>query len=109
MVKERVKQEFRNLKQAFENPEVKTLFEYYNKTIQFTFPDEDLDMFLQIGNSAIDAFGVGIAETEFGVTLDSTLFFGILDGSVDPGAAYSDGKIQTKGDISELKKLRKLL
>ncbi|MHA1928549.1 MAG: SCP2 sterol-binding domain-containing protein [Candidatus Thorarchaeota archaeon] len=108
MSKDRILEEFRKLKKAFENPEIKTLFEYYNKTFQFTFPDIDIDAFMQIGNSAIDAIGVGIAETELGITLDSTVFFAILDGTEDPESAYENGKIQTKGDVSELTKLRKL-
>ena len=109
MSKDRILGEFRKLKSAFEDPEIKTLFEYYNKTIQFTFPDIDIDAFLQIGNSAIDALGVGIAETELGITMDSTVFFGIMDGTENPEAAYTEGKIKTKGDVSQLVKLRKLL
>ena len=108
MSKDRILDEFRKLKPKFENPEMKTLFEYYNKTFQFTFPDIDVDAYMQIGNSAIDAIGVGIAETELGITLDSTVFFAILDGAEDPKVAYENGKIQTKGDVSELAKLRKL-
>ncbi len=109
MTKERIIEELRKLKRVFENPELKTEFEYFNKTIQLNFPDIDVDAFLQIGNSAIDALGVGIAETELGVTMDSSVFFGILDKSVDPKAAYSNGKIEVRGDIPTLMKLEKLL
>ena len=109
MTKERILEELRKLKQVFEDPEIKTEFEYFNKTIQLTFPDIDIDAFLQVGNSAIDALGVGIAETELGVTMDSTLFFGILDKSIDPRVAYSNGKIEVRGDISTLMKLEILI
>ncbi|MFW9919949.1 MAG: SCP2 sterol-binding domain-containing protein [Candidatus Thorarchaeota archaeon] len=109
MTKERILEELRKLKRVFEDPEIKTEFEYFNKTIQLTFPDIDVDAFLQIGNSAIDALGVGIAETEFGITMDSSVFFGILDNTIDSIEAYTSGKIVIKGDIPTLKKLKKLI
>lgn len=109
MTKERIFEELRKLKHVFDDPEVKSEFEYYNKTIRLSFPDIDIDAFLQIGNSAVDSLGVGIADTELVVTMDTSVFFGVLDKSIDPADAYSRGKIEVRGDIPTLMKLKKLL
>ncbi|MCK5151130.1 MAG: SCP2 sterol-binding domain-containing protein [Candidatus Thorarchaeota archaeon] len=109
MTKERILNELRKLSEKFENPKIQRRFKGYHKTIQFTFPDLDVDVFLQIGDATVDAIGVGIAETDLGVTMDSTVFFGIIDKTQSPMAAYSSGKLKTKGDVPDLLKLQKLL
>ena len=109
MTKDRILDELRKLRVKFEDPKIKKRFEGYNKTLQFRFPDIDVDVFMQIGNGAIDAIGVGIAEAELEVTMDSTVFFGILDKTQSPMAAYSSGKLKTKGEVPDLLKLQKLM
>lgn len=109
MTKERILEELRKLKTKFEDPKIQRRFTDYNKTLQFTFPDIDVDVFMQIGNATIDAIGVGIAEADLGVTMDSTVFFGILDKTQSPMAAYSSGKLKTRGEVPDLLKLQKLL
>jgi putative sterol carrier protein len=109
MTKERILEELRKLREAFEDPELQSKFKNYRKTIQFTFPDIDADMFMQIGNGTIDAIGVGIAEADLGVTVDSSVFLGILDKTEDPLEAYSTGKLKTRGEVHDLIVLRNLL
>ncbi|MDF1537946.1 MAG: SCP2 sterol-binding domain-containing protein [Candidatus Thorarchaeota archaeon] len=109
MTKEKIKDELRKLKVKFEDPKIKKRFEGYNKAIQFVFPDIDAELFMQIGNGTFDAIGVGIVETELVVTMDSTVFFGIINKTQSPMAAYTSGKLKTKGDVPDLLKLQKLL
>ncbi len=109
MTKERILDELRKLKVKFEDPKIKKRFEGYNKILQFRFPDLDVEIFMQIGNATLDAIGVGIVEADLEVTMDSTVFFGIIEKTQSPMAAYSSGKLKTKGEVPDLLKLQKLL
>jgi hypothetical protein len=41
--------------------------------------------------------------------MDSTVFFGIIEKTESPIAAYSSGKLKTKGEVPDLLKLQKLM
>ncbi|MFW9849642.1 MAG: SCP2 sterol-binding domain-containing protein [Candidatus Thorarchaeota archaeon] len=110
MTKERILEELRKLKSKFDDPKIQRRFKDYNKTLQFKFPDLDLEVFMQIGDASVDAIGVGIVpDAELGVTMDSSVFFGILDKTESPMAAYSSGKLKTEGEVPDLLKLQKLM
>jgi putative sterol carrier protein len=110
MTKDRIMDELRKLESKFEDSKIQRQFKDYNKTLQFDFPDLDLEVFMQFGNASVDAIGVGIVpDAELGVTMDSTVFFDILEKTESPMAAYASGKLKTKGEVSHLLKLQKLM
>ena len=81
----------------------------YNKTLQFVFPDIKANMYLKIGDGKVLAVGEGVVPSELQVTMDSTVFLGIMAKTESPMAAYSAGKLKTKGEVPDLLKLQKLL
>jgi putative sterol carrier protein len=51
----------------------------------------------------------GEVDAELQVTMDSPVFFAIIEKTESPMAAYSAGKLKTKGEVPDLLKLQKLL
>lgn len=93
----------------FDDPKIQRRFKEYNKTLQFVFPDIEARMFMRIGDAELLEIGEGEAESELEVTMDSEVFFGIMDKTESPMAAYSAGKLKTRGEVPDLLKLQKLL
>ena len=109
MSNEMILEKLQSLSERFEDPKIQRRFKAYNKTLQFIFPDIDVKIYMQIGNAEILEIGVGEVEAELQITMDSTVFFGIIDKTESPMAAYSAGKLKTKGEVPDLLKLQKLL
>jgi len=66
-------------------------------------------MFMRIGDAELLEVGEGETEAELQVIMDSAVFFGIIEKTESPMAAYSAGKLKTKGEVPDLLKLQKLL
>ena len=109
MTKDRILVHLQSLSSRFDDPKIQRRFKEYNKTLQFIFPDIDLKMFMRIGNAEILEVGEGEVEAELQVIMDSAVFFGIIEKTESPMAAYSAGKLKTKGEVPDLLKLQKLL
>ncbi len=102
-------EKLKELTLKLEDPKIAKRFKDYNKMLQFVFPDLDLEIFMKIGNARRESIGVGIVEADLKVTMDSIVFFGILDKTESPMAAYSSGKLKTEGEVPDLLKLQKLM
>ncbi len=109
MSKEKVLEHLNSLGSRFEDPKIKRRFKEYNKTLQFIFPDIDTQYYMKIGNSEIVELGEGLVDAELQVTMDSIVFIGILERTESPMAAYSAGKLKTRGEVPDLLKLQKLM
>ena len=109
MVKEKVIELLNQIGARFEDPKVQRRFRNYNKTLQFIFPDIDAFFYLKIGDSELLEISEGEVDAELQVTMDTLVFFGIMDKTESPMAAYSAGKLKTKGEVPDLLKLQKLL
>jgi ubiquinone biosynthesis protein UbiJ len=109
MVKEKILEWLNQLGARFEDPKVQRRFRNYNKILQFIFPDIDARFFLKIGDSELLEISEGEVDAELQVTMDSPVFFAIMDKTESPMAAYSAGKLKTKGEVPDLLKLQKLL
>jgi len=66
-------------------------------------------MFVRIGDAELLEVGEGETEAELQVIMDSTVFFYIVYKTESPVAAYSSGRLKTKGEVSDLIKLQALL
>lgn len=74
------------------------------------FPDIDAHLFMKIGDAEIIEIGEGLVEdAELSVTMDSVIFKKIIEKTESPMAAYSEGRLKTKGEVPDLLKLQKLL
>lgn len=109
MEKGEIISELKSLGSKFEDPKIQRRFKEYNKTIQFSFPDIGVVIYMRIGDASLDEIGEGEVEAELAVTMDSTMLKAILSREESPMAAYSTGKLKTKGEVPDLLKLQKLL
>ena len=110
MEKEEILAQLRTLGERFEDPKIKRRFKEYNKTLQFTFPDIDTNLYMKIGDAELLEVAEGLIEgAELRVTMDSAVFMGIIEKTESPMAAYSAGKLKTMGEVPDLLKLQKLL
>jgi len=109
MTKEKILAQMRSLGERFKDPKIQRRFENYNKIVQFIFPDIGLKMYMKIGNAKLDEITEGEIESDLKVTMDTSVFFGIMDKTESPMAAYSSGKLKTVGEVPDLLKLQKLL
>ena len=109
MEKGEILSELKNLGSKFEDPKIQRRFKEYNKTIQFSFPDIGAVFYMRIGDASLDEIGEGEVDAELAVTMDSTMLKAILSREESPMAAYSAGKLKTKGEVPDLLKLQKLL
>jgi len=109
MSKEKILAQLNSLSDRFSDPKIQRRFQSYNKTLQFIFPDIDTKMYMRIGDAILEEVAEGEVDAELQVTMDSTVFFGIMDKTESPMAAYSAGKLRTVGEVPDLLKLQKLL
>jgi putative sterol carrier protein len=89
-----------------DNPDVAAQFEDYNKTMQFCFPDIEVNLQLKFDNKIATVVEDFDDNADMNLTVDSELFMGIADGSVDPMEAFTEGKLKPKGDMTDLEKLQ---
>lgn len=109
MSKEKILGMLQTLGERFEDPKIQRRFKEYNKTLQFIFPDIDAKMYMKIGDAELLEVAEGEMDAELQVTMDSIVFFAIIEKKESPMAAYSAGKLKTKGEVPDLLKLQKLL
>ncbi len=110
MNKEEILAELQTMASRFDDPKIQRRFKEYNKTLQFSFPDLDAHLFMKIGDAELLEVGEGqIEDAELSVTMDSTIFKKIIEKTESPMAAYSEGRLKTKGEVPDLLKLQKLL
>ncbi|MGY5859272.1 MAG: SCP2 sterol-binding domain-containing protein [Candidatus Thorarchaeota archaeon] len=109
MIKDLIVAKLQSLSSRFDDPKIQRRFKGYNKTLQFIFPDIDAKMFMRIGDAELLEVGEGEIEAELQVIMDSAVFLGIIGKTESPMAAYSSGKLKTKGEVPDLLKLQKLL
>ncbi|MGY5854036.1 MAG: SCP2 sterol-binding domain-containing protein [Candidatus Thorarchaeota archaeon] len=110
MEKDEILVQLRSLGERFADPKIKRRFKEYNKTLQFIFPDIGAELYMKIGDAELIEVAEGmIDDAELSVTMDSVIFKGIIEKTESPMAAYSAGKLKTKGEVPDLLKLQKLL
>jgi predicted lipid carrier protein YhbT len=109
MVKDKILSRLNEIAGRFEDPKIQRRFRDYNKTLLFNFPDIELSFFLKIGDAKLLELGEGTVDADLAVTMDSDTFLGIMDKTESPMAAYSSGKLKTRGEVPDLLKLQKLL
>ncbi|MBY8997361.1 MAG: SCP2 sterol-binding domain-containing protein [Candidatus Thorarchaeota archaeon] len=109
MSKDKILGMLQTLGERFEDPKIQRRFKEYNKTLLFIFPDIDAKMYMKIGDAKLLEVAEGDTEAELQVTMDTTVFFAIIEKTESPMAAYSAGKLKTKGEVPDLLKLQKLL
>lgn len=109
MTKEKILAQLKSIGDRFADPKIQRRFQDYNKSIQFIFPDIDAKMYMKIGDAQLKEIGEGEIETELKVIMDTAVFFGIMNKTESPMAAYSAGKLKTMGEVPDLLKLQKLL
>jgi ubiquinone biosynthesis protein UbiJ len=109
MSKDAILARLREMGAKFEDPKIQRRFKEYNKTLQFVFTDIDAKFFMRIGDAKLEEVAEGEAEAELEVMMETGTFFAILDKTESPMAAYSSGKLKTKGEVPDLLKLQKLL
>ena len=109
MTKDKILGMLQTLGERFKDPKIQRRFKEYNKTLLFIFPDIDAKMYMKIGDAELLEVAEGDPEAELQVTMDTTVFFAIIEKTESPMAAYSAGKLKTKGEVPDLLKLQKLL
>ncbi|MFX0045264.1 MAG: SCP2 sterol-binding domain-containing protein [Candidatus Hermodarchaeota archaeon] len=109
MTNDEIMAQLRELGKRFEDPKIQRRFKEFNKTLQFVFPDIDMQIYMRIGDAELLEVNEGTTDAEMTVTMDSTVFFKIMDKSESPMAAYQAGKLKTKGEVPDLLKLQKLM
>ena len=109
MTKDKILAMLHTLGERFEDPKIQRRFKDYNKALQFIFPDIGVKMYMKIGDAELIEVAEGETDAELQVTMDSPVFFAIIEKTESPMAAYSAGKLKTKGEVPDLLKLQKLL
>ena len=109
MTKDKILGMLQTLGERLEDPKIQRRFKEYNKTLLFIFPDIDAKMYMKIGDAELIEVAEGETDAELQVTMDTTVFFAIIEKTESPMAAYSAGKLKTKGEVPDLLKLQKLL
>lgn len=109
MTKDKIMGMLQTLGERFDDPKIQRRFKEYNKTLLFIFPDIDAKMYMKIGDAELIEVAEGETDAELQVTMDTTVFFAIIEKTESPMAAYSAGKLKTKGEVPDLLKLQKLL
>jgi hypothetical protein len=64
---------------------------------------------MKIGDAELLEVAEGEIDADLQVSMDTPVFFSIIDKTESPMAAYSAGKLRTKGEVPDLLKLQKLL
>jgi putative sterol carrier protein len=90
-------------------PEISEQFEGYNKTMQLVFPDVKINLKLVIKDKTARVEEGLDKNAEMSLEISSTMFMGIIDGSVDPMEAFMTGELKPIGDMADLEKLQVLM
>ncbi len=94
----------------FAQPEMRTAFRGFTKTMQFTFTDLQRDFTLSIAQDGSATLAEQtIPQPDVQVTTRSDTLAGIVDRTVNPIQAYITGKLKVAGQMDDLLRLQKLL
>jgi len=102
---EEIKNSLNNWAKMLENPEIAEEFEGYNKTMQFIFPDINLNLQLVFKEKTAKVVVGFNDKAEMSLKVNSDLFMGISTGDIDPMEAFMNGELKPKGDLADLEKL----
>ena len=102
---EEIKNILNNWAKMLENSEIAEEFEGYNKTMQFIFPDINLNLQLVFKEKTAKVVDGLNDKAEMSLKVNSDLFMGISTGDIDPMEAFMNGELKPKGDLADLEKL----
>ncbi len=98
------------LAERFKDPEVAKSLKGFTKTILFDFPDVGVAYTFHVEDGVLKGYERGAAErADIRVSMSSSVFIGIIDKKTNPIKEYQLGRINVKGSMSDLLKMRKLL
>jgi putative sterol carrier protein len=98
------------IRDHFEQPETRSAFQGFARSIQFMFPDLQRNFVLRIaqdGNATLTE--ETLPQPDIKVTTSSDILAGILDRTVNPELAFLTRKLKASGSMEDLLKLQKLL
>ena len=98
------------IRARFEQPETRSAFQGFAKSIQFVFPDLQRTFALRIaqdGNATLTEETV--PQPDIAVTTNRDILAGILDRKVNPELAFITRKLKASGSMEDLLRLQKLL
>lgn len=98
------------IRARFEQPETRSAFQGFARSIQFMFPDLQRNFVLRIaqdGNASLTE--ETLPQPDIKVTTSSDVLAGILDRTVNPELAFITRKLKASGSMEDLLKLQKLL
>jgi putative sterol carrier protein len=98
------------IRERFEQPETRSAFKGFAKSIQFLFPDLQRNFVMRItqdGNATLTEETA--PQPDIKVTTNSDILAGILDRTVNPELAFITRKLKASGSMEDLLKLQKLL
>jgi putative sterol carrier protein len=99
-----------SIKEKFNDPKLKPRFIGFTKNMQFTFPDVGFSYLIRVVDGQVQYLGEeSMPNPDILVTIESTVLIDILNRKINPMKAYTTGKIKTKGKLTDLLKLQKLL
>jgi len=90
-------------------PGISEQFDGYNKTMQIVFPDVNVNLKLVIKDKKARVEEGLDKNAEMSLEITSTMFMGIIDGSIDPMEAFMTGELKPVGDMADLEKLQVLI
>jgi putative sterol carrier protein len=94
----------------FEQPQTRSAFQGFTRSIQFVFPDLQRNFALRIAQDGSAALAEEtVPQPDIKVTTSSDTLAGILDRKVNPELAFVTRKIKVTGSMEDLLKLQKLL
>src|SRR5215469_3145235 len=98
------------IRARFDQPETRSKFQGFARTIQFMFTDLQRNFVLSIaqdGNATLAQ--ETLPQPDIKVTTSSDILAGILDRTVNPELAFITRKLKVSGPMEDLLKLQKLL
>lgn len=108
--KDEILKHLQTVRQKFKDPETKTKFTGFDRTLEFQFTDLNASYHTRIHDQKMEPFTQGSLEKpNLLVTTDSSTLIGILEGRLSPLDAYSTGKLKVKGSMTDLLKLQILM
>ena len=98
------------IRARFDQPETRTAFQGFARTIQFNFTDLKRDFVLAIGQDGSASLKEeSLPAPDVTVTTSSDTLAGILDRKTNPELAFLTRKLKASGKMEDLLKLQKLL
>jgi putative sterol carrier protein len=98
------------IRARFEQPETRSAFQGFTRSIQFIFTDLQRNFALSIaqdGNATLTE--ESLPQPDITVTTKSDVLAGILDRTINPELAFVTRKLKVSGSMEDLLKLQKLL